>query len=213
MSAVEFAKAVEPGLRRLYTYEELVAELPESNQPCELWDGELIMSPTPSFFHQKIAFRFQRALQDWVAAHGLGEVVGAPLDMVLSPRRVAQPDVIFIAKERLNIIQRVVMGPGDLVAEVISPGGRTRDRIEKRDLYEQHGVKEYWIIDPEAETVDVLFLEAGAYVLVLRKGRGELAGSRLLPGFEVAVDYLIQGKEDGYQIGDGSSEMADGSPG
>lgn len=197
MTAVELARTVEQDTRRFYTYDELVAEMPESNRPCELWDGELVMSPCPSFFHQEIVFRLHRLLHDWVAARGLGKVVGAPMDMVLSPRRVAQPDVIYIAKERLEIIKRVVMGPGDLVVEVISPGGRSRDRIEKRDLYEQHGVKEYWIVDPEAETVDVLFLETGVYVLVMRQGRGETAGSRLLPGFVVKVDELFQGGEQG----------------
>ena len=192
-TVVEMPKANAADTRRLYTYAELVAELPESNQPCELWDGELIMSPTPSFNHQKVVFRFQRALYDWVAARKLGEVVGAPIDMVLSPHRAMQPDVIFVARERLAIIQRVVMGPADLVAEVISPGGRNRDRIEKRDLYEQHGVKEYWIVDPEAETVDVLELVQGQYELAMRRGPGEIATSRLLTGFEVSVDYLFHG--------------------
>jgi Uma2 family endonuclease len=192
-TTVELPEAHPFDTRRLYTYAELVAELPESNQPCELWDGELMMSPTPSFNHQKIVFRFQRALHDWVAARELGEVVGAPMDMVLSPHRAMQPDVIFIARDRLEIIQRVVMGPADLVAEVISPGGRNRDRIEKRDLYEQHGVKEYWIVDPEAETVDVLALVQGQYELAMRRSPGEIAVSRLLTGFEVSVDYLFHG--------------------
>src|SRR6266566_9247829 len=92
--------------KRLYTYDELVAEFPESNQPCELWDGELIMSPSPSFFHQEIALRFYRALYDWVQARQLGKVIASPIDMVLSPHRVTQPDVAYIAKERLGIIQR-----------------------------------------------------------------------------------------------------------
>jgi Uma2 family endonuclease len=192
-TVVELPKANAADTRRLYTYAELVAELPESNQPGELWDGELIMSPTPSFNHQKVVFRFQRALHDWVAARKLGEVVAAPIDMVLSPHRAMQPDVIFIARDRLDIIQRVVMGPADLVTEVISPGGRNRDRIEKRDLYEQHGVKEYWIVDPEAETVDVLELVQGQYELAMRRAPGEIATSRLLTGFEVSVDYLFHG--------------------
>lgn len=193
-TTVELTRSVGPDTRRLYTYDELVHEMPESNQPCELWDGELIMSPAPSFFHQEIVFRLHRALYDWVTRRQLGKVVAAPMDMVLSPHRAAQPDVIFVARERLNIIQRVVMGPGDLVAEVVSPGSRNRDRIEKRDLYEQHGIKEYWIIDPEAGSVDVLFLEASRYVLVMRKGAGETAASRLLPGFGVAVDHLLRGE-------------------
>ena len=192
-TAVELPKTGASDTRRLYSYDELVAQWPESNQPCELWDGELIMSPTPSFNHQRVVFRFQRALHDWVAARKLGEVVAAPIDMVLSPHRAMQPDVIFIARVRLDIIQRVVMGPADLVAEVISPGGRNRDRIEKRDLYEQHGVKEYWIVDPEAETVDVLALVQGQYELAMRRGPGEVAASRLLNGFELSVTDLLHG--------------------
>jgi Uma2 family endonuclease len=177
--------------KRLYTYEELVAELPETNQPCELWDGELIMSPAPSFYHQKILLRFYEALVTFVRNQQLGDVVTAPIDMVLSPHRTVQPDVAFISKDRLNIIQNVIMGPVDLVAEVISLGGRHRDRIEKRDLYEQYGIKEYWIIDPEPQTVDVLFLERGQYQLAMRRGRGEIAASHLLPGFEVVVTDLF----------------------
>ena len=65
------------------------------------------------------------------------------------------------------------MGPADLVAEIVSLQGRSRDRIEKRDLYEQHGVKEYWIIDPEAQTVEVLALVSGRYELVRRSLPGK----------------------------------------
>jgi Uma2 family endonuclease len=165
--------------------------MPETNQPHELWDGELIMAPAPSFDHQKTVLRFFRRLDDWVSSGNLGEVVAAPIDMVLSPHQAVQPDVAFIAKERRGIIQRVIMGPADLVAEVVSLGGRSRDRIEKRDLYEQHGVKEYWIIDPEPETVEVLALVSGRYELVKRSQRGESAASRLLAGFEVSVGYLF----------------------
>jgi Uma2 family endonuclease len=189
---VESSPPAVPETHRLYTYAELAAEMPETNQPHELWDGALIMSPTPSFFHQEIAFGFHRALHDWVMAHNLGKVIGAPIDMVLSPHRAVQPDVAFIAKDRLAIIQRVIMGPADLVAEIVSLQGRSRDRIEKRDLYEQHGVKEYWIIDPEAQTVEVLALVNGRYELVLRSLPGETASSRLLPGFEVSVGDLFR---------------------
>ncbi|HSH37671.1 MAG TPA: Uma2 family endonuclease [Chthoniobacterales bacterium] len=181
-----------PGTQnRLWTYDELIAERPESNSPCELWDGELIMAPMLSFYHQEIALRFYRELHDWVAERKLGKVMGLPIDMVLSPHRVPQPDITFVSKERLHIIQRSLMGPADLVAEIISPGGRTRDRIEKRDLYEQYGVREYWIIDPEAQMVEVLALEGGQYTLAARAVTGEAAASRLLHDFQVDVSRLF----------------------
>ena len=189
---VESLPPVVPDVRRRYTYDEIVDEMPETNQPCELWDGELIMAPAPFFDHQKTVLRFYRKLDDWVSFGKLGEVVASPIDMVLSPHRAVQPDVAFIATARLAIIQRVIRGPADLVAEVVSLEGPSRDRIEKRDLYEQHGVKEYWIIDPEPETVEVLALVNGRYELVKRSRPGDTAASQLLPGFKVAVDYLFR---------------------
>ena len=176
---------------RRWTFDELAAELPESNLPTELWDGELILSPAPSFFHQKIVARLYKALDAWVEQHRLGETALAPIDMVLTARHATQPDVVFIANEHLGIIKERIMGAADLVVEVLSPGSRRRDRIDKRDLYEQHGVREYWLIDPEARTVEVLALAAGTYQLVGRSHPGEQARSRLLKGFEVPVSSLF----------------------
>jgi len=183
---------VESAAKRRYTYDEMVAELPQTNQPCELWDGELTMSPAPSFYHQEIVLRFSHELYNWVFSRKLGKVVSGPIDMVLSPHRVMQPDVVYIARERLDIIAKTINGPVDLAAEVISLGDRTRDRIEKRDLYEQYGIKEYWLIDPEAKTAEVLHLEQGRYQLFMRATPGQIAASKLLPGFEIAVTSLLQ---------------------
>jgi len=131
--------------------------------------------------------RFHDLLKAWVRQHRLGKTGIAPLDMVLTTRRATQPDVVFISNERLGIIQEQIMGAADLVAEVLSPGSRQRDRTDKRDLYEQHGVREYWLIDPEAQTVEVLYLESGTYQLIGRWHPGEIARSRLLKGFEAPI--------------------------
>jgi Uma2 family endonuclease len=176
---------------RRWTFDELLAEVPESNLPTELWDGELMMWPCPPFDHQQVVARFWKSLDNWVTQHHRGQTCHAPLDMVLTAHRATQPDVMFIAKERLGILKERIMGAADLVAEVISPGSRRRDRIDKRDLYEQHGVREYWIIDPEAKTVEVLHLEKGTYQLFGRWHPGERAQSRLLKGFEVPVSPLL----------------------
>lgn len=169
----------------------MVAELEESNIPTELWDGELIMSPAPSFFHQQIVARFYEQINGWVRRHKLGKTGIAPLDMVLTNTRATQPDVVFVSNERLGIIKERLMGAADLVAEIISPTSRRRDRIDKRDLYEQHGVKEYWLIDPEALTVEVLNLVRGEYQLSGRWHPGATAESRLLKGFRVKVSDLL----------------------
>lgn len=179
--------------KRLYTYDELVAEFPESNQPCELWDGEVIMAPAPFFDHQQVLLRFYRLLHTWVSARKLGKVITSPIDMVLSAHRVLQPDVMYIAHDRLKIIDKAIRGPADLAAEVISLGGRHRDRIEKRDLYEQYGIKEYWIIDPEAQTVEVLALEKGRYHLLMRATGDQIAASQILPGFQCRANDLFFG--------------------
>jgi Uma2 family endonuclease len=80
----------------------------------------------------------------------------------------------------------------ELAAEVLSPGTRRRDRLDKRDLYEQHGVKEYWLIDPEARTVEVLSLERGQYQLLGRWDPDGQATSRLLKGFKVPVREVFE---------------------
>ena len=115
---------------RRWTFDELAAELPESNLPTELWGGELIRSPAPSFFHQEIVARFYKSLDSWVSKRRLGKTGIAPLDMVLSPRHATQPDVVFISNERLGIIKEWLTSAADLVAEVHSPGSRRRDRID-----------------------------------------------------------------------------------
>jgi Uma2 family endonuclease len=121
----------------------------------------------------------------------LGKTAVAPLDMVLTNTRATQPDVVFISNERLGIIKERLMGAADFVAEIISPTARRRDRIDKRDLYEQHGVKEYWLIDPEAATVEVWHLTRGEFQLLGRWHVGQAAKSRLLKGFRVNVSDLF----------------------
>lgn len=182
--------------RKRYTYEDLSRELEETNQPIELWDGEIVVSPSPTFWHQKIVSRFFKSLDRWVEDRDLGQVVTAPIDLVLSPHCAVQPDVVFVAKDRLSIVSDTIRGPADLVAEVVSLGGRRRDRFDKKDLYEQHGIREYWIIDPEAKSVDVFKLEARQFQLHIRAGRGEIARSAILEGFAVEVDELLRPVKD-----------------
>jgi Uma2 family endonuclease len=176
--------------KRLWTYDELLAELPETNQPTELWDGEIIMSPSPRPDHQRIVLRACQFLIEHVLARRLGEVFISPLDVVFSPRRAAQPDLFFVSKANRGIVQDHIRGAPDLIVEVISPGTWRKDRIEKKALYEQYGVAEYWIVDPEARSIDVYALVDGAYRLHSHSQEAGVARSRLLPGFALAYAQL-----------------------
>lgn len=169
----------------------MVAELEESNLPTELWDGELLISPSPSFFHQEVVDRFHDTLKAFVRPRRLGATGCAPLDMVLTNTRAPQPDVVLISGARLDLSKTRLMGASDLVAEVISPNSRRRDRVDKRDLYEQHGVKEHWLIDGETQSVEGLHLGPRECQLLGRWRPGEQATSRLLKRFHVKVSDLF----------------------
>ncbi len=179
-----------PKPKRRWTYAEMSAELAETNLPVELWDGEIIMSPAPKPSHQTVVARFWAALSQHVEPRALGRVFLSPVDVVLGPRRVVQPDVLFIASDRTGIIGDHIAGAPDLAAEVISPGSWRRDRVDKKALYEQAGVKEYWILDPEAQAIEVFALVKGAYQLHCRTAAVESARSKLLPGFKVSFNEL-----------------------
>ena len=177
--------------KRLWTYAEMVAELPETNLPVELWNGELIMSPAPHPDHEEITLNFAATLKDFVTRKNLGKVYASPIDVVLTSRRVVQPDVIFISKARLGIVKQCIDGVPDLAMEVISEHSRRRDRIEKKALYEQAGLLEYWIIGPDNETIEVFALTSGAYQLHSKATVEQNAVSKLLAAFSVSFKQLL----------------------
>ncbi len=179
-----------PKERRLWTYEEMLAELPETNQPTELWNGEILMAPAPSPGHQSAVLRLAQILDDFVTERDLGQVYLSPVDVVLTTRRVVQPDLLFVAKENLGIVQDRIRGVPDLTVEIVSESSWHRDRIEKKALYEQFGVKEYWLVDPDSRTIEVFALAKGAFRLHSKATAGQTAKSKLLPGFTVSLGQI-----------------------
>lgn len=142
-----------------YSVEDYLNVAESETESYELLEGELVMVPAPSWFHQIILKRLFRALDAFVSTHDLGEVQFAPLDVELAEHVVAQPDLIFLSQDRLDLVQEGrVRGAPDLVVEILSPSTEGRDRTTKRTLYARHGVAEYWLVDPEAQTIEVLSL-------------------------------------------------------
>ena len=173
-----------------FTYEDL-RHTPDAGKRYEVLEGDLIVSPSPKWRHQRIS-RNLNALLSRAEHDDQGCAVYAPLDVVLSPRDVVEPDLLFIAKDRLGIVtEDNVQGAPDLVVEIISEGSRKRDAITKRDLYERCGVRFYWLVDPEEETVRVFELQDGAYGEPTTLRAGEQLTCPLFPGITGDVGRLF----------------------
>lgn len=162
------------------TYEDYV-RMPDDGQRYELIDGELHVVPAPFLSHQRSVGRLYVHIFLWVRSHG-GEVFIAPFDVILSPVNVLQPDLLFVAPQHASRVEkRGVVGPPDLVVEVLSNSTKRRDETLKRELYERFGVSEYWIVDPEAKTVKVLRLAGRRYETAAELREGIRSRRRCLP--------------------------------
>ncbi|MCX7854478.1 MAG: Uma2 family endonuclease [Anaerolineae bacterium] len=171
--------------------EEAYFSLPETNRYLELSEGELIMPPHPTRSHQKAVEELFVRLRAFVQEHHLGEVHIAPLPVRLWPGKIREPDILFVAKEHADRIGERYFGVPDLVVEVTSSGTWRTDRWEKFREYAEAGVQEYWIVDPDAGSIEVYRWREGAYEMVGKWGCGERARSVLLHGFEVPVDDVV----------------------
>ena len=174
-----------------FTYEDYRTAPPDRR--CELLDGEFFMPPSPNLKHQRVQVRLGEHLARFVRERGLGELFFAPCDVVLSDTDVVQPDLLFVSSERAQLLSggENVRGAPDLVVEILSPATAERDRGYKRALYAKHGVAEYWLVDPAAETVWIHCPRGGALVVARTFGRGDVLRSPLLEGFALAVDDIF----------------------
>jgi Uma2 family endonuclease len=148
-----------------FTYEDYKA-LPESRDRYELIDGEFYVTPAPTTTHQIVSKNIQFALESHVRRTGSGIVLNAPADVVLgsgSKRDVVQPDLLFIDRDRRQILTEAeIAGAPDLVIEILSRTTRKRDRGLKKTVYSRAGVREYWLVDVGRQLIDVFDLTAGA---------------------------------------------------
>ena len=176
---------------RKYTYEDYI-NTPEDTR-YELIDGELIeLAAAANRAHQKAVTKLGRGTDGFVSEHDLGAVYVAPRDVVFADGSIVQPDLLFISKDRLHIdTDAEVWGAPDLVAEVLSPSTARRDLTVKRDLYERHGVREYWLVDTDEMTVSVMLLGDGGYETAAVYGYDDTLASPTLPGFEMALSEVF----------------------
>lgn len=151
-------------LRRKLGYDDL-ARMPDDGLIREILDGELHVTPVPGPIHQRVSKRLQRQLEDYFEARGHGEVFNAPLDTILGPHDVVEPDILVVTNPAL-VTSRAVEGAPVLVVEVLSPSTATTDRTLKRRRYAAAGVQHYWIVDTDDRRIECLRLSGTDYVSV-----------------------------------------------
>ena len=173
------------------TYEDYRTAPPDTRH--ELLDGDLLMVPAPNLKHQRVQRRLGQRLSQFIDERELGEFFFAPCDVVLSDTDVVQPDLLFVSRERQHLLSggENVRGAPDLVVEILSPATADRDRGYKRALYGNHGVAEYWLIDPTAETIAIHRQRAGTLALMHTLGRDETLRSPLFGGLELRLDDVF----------------------
>lgn len=165
---------------RPMTYEDYAA-LPEDYGRYELVDGVLeAMSPGPSVSHQSVITEMNYSIKNSCASDYI--VLVAPIDVILSDREVRQPDLVMIHRSRIHILaKRGVIGPPDLVVEILSDWSIKRDKVKKRLAYAKFGIPEYWIVDPQNGSLEQYVLQDGRYELVDVYTGDETVSSGKLP--------------------------------
>ncbi len=177
-----------------FTYDDCV-NFPDDGKRHEIIDGEHYVTPSPNTKHQVIVGNLYLGLSLHARQHALGAVFVAPFDVVFSNLDVVEPDLLYVSRARLEILTKAhVRGSPDLVVEVLSPGTRRTDEITKRKLYERFDVQEYWIIDPELDTIKVYTRSKGRFerTAELSLEDDDALSTGLLPGWSMRLRDVFE---------------------
>ncbi len=169
------------------TYNEY-ALLPQDRNRYEVIEGELYMTPSPSYDHQLVVYRLATSLGSHVEAKGLGQILFAPLDVLLAETNIVQPDILYLGRGKIPRGKaRNIQGAPDLVIEVLSESTAEQDRVHKKRTYARHGISQYWIVDPENRMLEIFELAGSEYRLAGSFAGDATATSSLFPGLEIPL--------------------------
>ena len=176
--------------KRKFTYEDYL-KTPDDER-YELIGGELLMTPSPVPKHQRVSRKIEFLLEKFVTEKDLGEVFDAPCDVHLDDENVVQPGILFISKDRLNIIgEKNIERAPDLAIEILSESTAYRDLVQKKKLYSRFGVKEFWIVDPGEETIEVYSLKGNTFLLINTYSKNEILESPYLKGLKIELKGIF----------------------
>ena len=166
--------------------------LPDTNYIVELSEGCLLVHEMPGLEHQEIVKNLAFAMETIIRQWRVGRMFFAPMPIRLWEGKIREPDITFYAADHEDRYHVQYADPPDLAVEVLSPSTRRIDRHEKAAEYAEAGVTEYWIVDPEGRSIEVL-TGAGPEGYMSRRqfGPGDEVTSAVLPGLVVSVAELL----------------------
>jgi Uma2 family endonuclease len=168
-------------------------QFPEDRFRYEVIDGELYMSPSPKVLHQRTLLQLSVILQNFLNIKPIGEIIIAPIDVVLNDSDIVVPDIIFIASANKKILtENNVQGAPDMIIEILSRYNPSNDLVRKKALYELYGVKEYWIVDPQEKAVVIYSLVNGKYAEARQLERKDKLRSAMLHGLEIDLEDIFR---------------------
>jgi Uma2 family endonuclease len=166
--------------------------LPDVQRTVELVDGHLIIPDPPATEHQQSAMALAFALEQFAEQAELGEVLMGPFPTRLRPGLIRQPDILLVYRaHEARIMDKLLDGPPDWVAEVIAPDTHHADENDKLAEYAHAGIEECWLVDPLAATIRTYLLVETAYRLTSTYTAGQTARSIILDGFSIPVEAVI----------------------
>jgi Uma2 family endonuclease len=177
------------------TYDDFV-QFPEDGRRHELIDGEHYVTPSPNTRHQTISGTLHGLIWTWLESHPGGRLFHAPYDIVLSEFDVVEPDLVYFSSGRAAQVLTPLHAKGvpELVIEIASKGTRKRDETVKRRLYEQAGVSEYWVVDPEVDVLRVYRRGDASFGRPIEMSReaGDVLTTPLLQGLSLPLARIFR---------------------
>jgi Uma2 family endonuclease len=177
-----------PQPKRKLDYDDYAAA-PDDGQRYEIIRGELYVTPAPGTSHQRALLRLAQQLVAFYHQGGRGEVFVAPVDVILTPHDILQPDIVVVTNTG-DITKRGIERPPLLVVEILSPSSRRQDRGVKFERYAQLGVLHYWILDGEARRIECFRLNGTAYEPLVQARGNETLSHEDWGGLEVDLEPL-----------------------
>lgn len=164
----------------------------------ELIEEKIHMSPAPRPKHQRIAMNLSFLFRAFLKDHDIGLILAGPIDVILSPRHtVVQPDLVFVAKDRMEALltDTAIVGAPDMVVEILSPSTAQIDRTSKRQIYAEHGISEYWLVDVDAQILELHILSEGRYAVAGAYTPGDIIDVGIFAEAQIPVGEIWAGFE------------------